>query len=87
MAMDLEREDFVPGVLEALERERSKAPEDWTLLNDEDADALIDLTLPIFGLYPKYLTQMEPHKGFVLVWNYFGLWKVVLADRTMTKVA
>jgi len=50
-------------------------------------DVYIDLTLPIYGLYPNEDTECEPHRGFALVWNHFGLWRVDVKNDEITKLA
>jgi len=82
-----DRDNYVPGLFEALERQRAESPVDWTPWSDEDADKYVELTLPIYGLYPSEDTACEPHRGFALVWNHFGLWRVDVKNNEMTKLA
>lgn len=82
-----DRDNYVPGLFEALERQRAESPVDWTPWSDEDADKYVELTLPIYGLYPGEDTACEPHRGFALVWNHFGLWRVDVKNNEMTKLA
>ena len=71
-----DRDNYVPGLFEALERQRAESPVDWTPWSDEDADKYVELTLPIYGLYPSEDTACEPHRGFALVWNHWPFAKV-----------
>ena len=56
-------------------------------LDSVEMDVYIDLTLPIYGLYLNEDTECEPHRGFALVWNHFGLWRVDVKNDEITKLA
>ena len=58
----------------AVERERRRAPLDRRDWSDKTADRFCDLTAEIYAMDED--TQLETHRGFALVWNSCGVWRV-----------
>lgn len=67
---------FAEGIPEALERERKKSPLDNHQWTDAEADRFCEVSRCLYAMYPSEDTLCEPHVGYTLVWNRYGLWRV-----------
>lgn len=75
--------EYPKTVMDAVEKERAKAPVDDTDWTDEEADKFVELT---DGIYQQDFdnTEVETHKGFAIVWNKMGAWRVELDKGKVT---
>ncbi len=75
--------EYPKVVMDAVEKERAKAPVDDTDWTDEEADKFVELT---DGIYQQDFdnTEVETHKGFAIVWNKMGAWRVELDKGKVT---
>lgn len=75
--------EYPKVVMDAVEKERAKAPVDDTDWTDEEADKFVELT---DGIYQQDFdnTEVETHKGFAIVWNKKGAWRVELDKGKVT---
>ena len=69
----------------AVERERRRAPLDKRDWSDKTADRFCDLTAEIYDMDEG--TQVETHRGFALVWNSCGVWRVEVKRGRVTRLA
>ena len=69
----------------AVERERRRAPLDKRDWSDKTADRFCDLTAEIYDKDEG--TQVETHRGFALVWNSCGVWRVEVKRGRVTRLA
>lgn len=68
-----------------LERERRRAPLDHRDWSDKTADRFCELTAEIYDMDED--TQVENHRGFALVWNSCGVWRVEVKRGKVTRLA
>lgn len=67
-----------------LERERRRAPLDRRYWSEKKADRFCEITKEIYDLDED--THLENRRGFSLVWNSFGVWRVEVERGTATKL-
>ena len=68
-----------------LEMERRRAPLDHRDWSDKTADRFCELTAEIYDMDED--TQVENHRGFALVWNSCGVWRVEVKRGKVTGLA
>lgn len=66
--------EIAETISNAIYRERRRAPLDHRDWSDKTADRFCDLTAEIYAMDED--TQVETHRGFALVWNSCGVWRV-----------
>ena len=70
----------------AVERERRRAPLDKRDWSDKTADRFCELTADIYAA-DKDDTEVEARRGFSIVWNANGAWRVEVKRGRVTRLA
>ena len=70
----------------AVERERRRAPLDKRDWSDRTADKFCELTADIYAA-DNDDTEVETHRGFAIVWNTSGAWRVEVKRGRVTRIA
>ena len=70
----------------AVERERRRAPLDHRDWSDRTADRFCDLTAEIYAA-DNDDTEVEARRGFSIVWNANGAWRVEVKRGKVTRLA
>ncbi len=65
-------------------QERRRAPLDHRDCSDRTADRFVELTAKIYDM--DWDTEAEVHRGFTLVWNAYGVWRVQLKRGVVTRL-
>lgn len=71
----------------AVERERRRAPLDHRDCSDRTADKFCELTADIYAADTDDDTEVETHRGFAIVWNASGAWRVEVKRGKVTRLA
>ena len=77
--------EIAETIANAIYRERRRAPLDHRDWSDKTADRFCDLTAEIYAMDKD--TQVETHRGFALVWNSCGVWRVEVKRGKVTELA
>ena len=70
----------------AVERERRRAPLDKRDWSDKTADRFCELTADIYAA-DNDDTEVEARRGFSIVWNANGAWRVEVKRGRVTRLA
>ena len=70
----------------AVERERRRAPLDKRDWSDKTADRFVELTADIYAA-DNDDTEVEARRGFSIVWNANGAWRVEVKRGRVTRLA
>ena len=70
----------------AVERERRRAPLDTRDWSDKTADRFCELTADIYAA-DNDDTEVEARRGFSIVWNANGAWRVEVKRGRVTRLA
>ena len=70
----------------AVERERRRAPLDRRDWSDKTADRFVELTADIYAA-DNDDTEVEARRGFSIVWNANGAWRVEVKRGRVTRLA
>jgi hypothetical protein len=70
----------------AVERERRRAPLDGRDWSDKTADRFCELTADIYAA-DNDDTEVEARRGFSIVWNANGAWRVEVKRGRVTRLA
>ena len=70
----------------AVERERRRAPLDHRDWSDRTADKFCELTADIYAA-DNDDTEVEARRGFSIVWNANGAWRVEVKRGRVTRLA
>ena len=70
----------------AVERERRRAPLDHRDWSDKTADRFCELTADIYAA-DNDDTEVEARRGFSIVWNANGAWRVEVKRGRVTRLA
>ena len=70
----------------AVERERRRAPLDKRDWSDKTADRFCELTADIYAADNED-TEVEARRGFSIVWNANGAWRVEVKRGRVTRLA
>ena len=70
----------------AVERERRRAPLDRRDWSDKTADRFCELTADIYAADADD-TEVETRRGFAIVWNASGAWRVEVKRGRVTRLA
>jgi len=70
----------------AVERERRRAPLDKRDWSDKTADRFCELTADIYAA-DNDDTEVEARRGFSIVWNTNGAWRVEVKRGRVTRLA
>lgn len=70
----------------AVERERRRAPLDRRDWSDKTADRFCELTADIYAA-DNDDTEVEARRGFSIVWNANGAWRVEVKRDRVTRLA
>lgn len=70
----------------AVERERRRAPLDRRDWSDKTADRFCELTADIYAT-DNDDTEVEARRGFSIVWNANGAWRVEVKRGRVTRLA
>ena len=70
----------------AVERERRRAPLDKRDWSDKTADRFCELTADIYAA-DNDDTEVEARRGFLIVWNANGAWRVEVKRGRVTRLA
>lgn len=71
----------------AIERERRRAPLDKRDWSNRTADKFCELTAEIYAADKDDDTEVETHRGFSIVWNANGAWRVEIKRGKVTRLA
>ena len=71
----------------AVERERRRAPLDKRDWSDRTADKFCELTADIYADDADDDTEVETRRGFAIVWNANGAWRVEVKRGRVTRLA
>ena len=71
----------------AVERERRRAPLDKRDWSDRTADKFCELTADIYAAAADDDTEVETRRGFAIVWNANGAWRVEVKRGRVTRLA
>lgn len=71
----------------AVERERRRAPLDHRDWSDRTADKFCELTADIYAADTDDETEVESRRGFAIVWNTNGAWRVEVKRGKVTRLA
>lgn len=71
----------------AVERERRRAPLDHRDWSDRTADKFCELTADIYAADTDDETEVETRRGFAIVWNANGAWRVEVKRGRVTRLA
>ena len=71
----------------AVERERRRAPLDHRDWSDRTADKFCELTADIYAADTDDETEVETRRGFAIVWNTNGAWRVEVKRGKVTRLA
>jgi len=74
----------------AIRAERKRAPLDLRDWSDRASDKFCELTADIYRAGDEAGdedTEVERHRGFAIVWNSLGVWRVEVKRGKVTKVA
>ncbi len=71
----------------AVERERRRAPLDHRDWSDRTADKFCELTADIYAADTNDETEVETRRGFAIVWNTNGAWRVEVKRGKVTRLA
>ena len=72
-------------IVAAVENERRRAPLDRRDWSDRTADRFVELTAKIYAADDD--TEVEAHRGFSIVWNANGAWRVEVKRGRVTRIA
>ena len=70
----------------AVENERRRAPLDRRNWSDRTADRFVELTAEIYAA-DNDDTELETHRGFSIVWNANGAWRVEVKRGRVARIA
>jgi len=70
----------------AVEKERRRAPLDKRDWSDRTADRFCELTADIYAA-DNDDTELETHRGFSIVWNANGAWRVEVKRGRVARIA
>ena len=73
-------------IVAAVENERRRAPLDRRDWSDRTADRFVEITAEIYAA-DNDDTEVEAHRGFSIVWNANGAWRVELKRGRVTRLA
>lgn len=71
----------------AVERERRRAALDKRDWSDRTADKFCELTSDIYAADTDDDTEVETRRGFAIVWNTNGAWRVEVKRGKVTRLA
>ena len=71
----------------AIYRERRRAPLDHRDWSDRTADKFCELTADIYAADTDDETEVETRRGFAIVWNTNGAWRVEVKRGKVTRLA
>ena len=78
--------EIAEAIAAAVEKERRRAPLDKRDWSDKTADRFCELTADIYAA-DNDDTEVETHRGFAIVWNTSGAWRVEVKRGKVTRLA
>ena len=81
-----EKKPTADEIAAAVENERRRAPLDRRNWSDRTADRFVELTAEIYAA-DNDDTELETHRGFSIVWNANGAWRVEVKRGRVARIA
>ena len=78
--------EIAEAIAAAVEKERRRAPLDKRDWSDKTADRFCELTADIYAA-DNDDTEVEARRGFSIVWNANGAWRVEVKRGRVTRLA